>query len=439
AIVLITILSESHGSYKAVPISASYPMAGIHAQIIDNILNNNFLNSCPRWAEFLMLIPLLLVFSQIARFRVPYGLLAMLILGLIYTIGYIISFNQNIILPITAIYLYLSLMAAMSLVSHYRVQSKQLALETAQRSAMEKELQEKISQLTELEIQLRQVQESELPAWQEKITALRAEIRRLRQYIKDTTVAEPKKAEVSQLHRIFPEIIFSDSSPLVRILLNVKKVAVSDSTVLLTGESGTGKELIARAIHRLSPRRNAPFVAINCAALTETLIESELFGHEKGAFTGAVQTRKGMFETADGGTIFLDEITETSLSFQVKLLRVVQEKEFYRLGSEKPFRTDVRIITATNRDIRAAVARREFREDLFYRLSVINIEIPPLRERKTDIPLLIQHFLKGQPKQFSQAALQILQQHRWPGNVRELQNLVQRCLILCETPVITAT
>ncbi|WP_425449009.1 sigma-54-dependent transcriptional regulator [Dethiothermospora halolimnae] len=217
----------------------------------------------------------------------------------------------------------------------------------------------------------------------------------------------------------------------------IEKVAPTDATVLILGESGTGKELVADAIHKNSARKEGPFVKINCGALPENLLESELFGYEKGAFTGAVSNKLGKFDMAQGGTIFLDEVGEISPSIQVKLLRVLQEKEFERLGGNKTIKVDTRIITATNRNLKERIEKGEFREDLYYRLNVIPIEIPPLRERKEDIPLLVTHFLDKYSSQMGKGrviidkeALNKLCNYQWKGNVRELQNVIERCVIL---------
>jgi transcriptional regulator with PAS, ATPase and Fis domain len=224
----------------------------------------------------------------------------------------------------------------------------------------------------------------------------------------------------------------------------VARVAPSQATVLVLGESGTGKELIANAIHYASPRSAKPLVKVSCAAIPESLLESELFGHEKGAFTGAAQRRIGRFEEADTGTIFLDEIGDLSPGIQVKLLRILQEKEFQRVGSNLTLRTDVRVITATHRNLEEAVKKGLFREDLYYRLNVISIHLPPLRERREDIPPLIDHFLKKFSKENQKSILDISREARalllrypYPGNVRELENVIERAVVLCRGDVIT--
>jgi formate hydrogenlyase transcriptional activator len=244
----------------------------------------------------------------------------------------------------------------------------------------------------------------------------------------------------SELH--FNEIV-GKSVPLRRVLMLVETVAPTDSTVLIYGETGTGKELIAQAIHTLSTRSSNPFVKLNCAAIPTGLLESELFGHEKGAFTGAIAQRIGRFELANRGTVFLDEIGEVPLDLQTKLLRVLQEREFERLGSARTLRTDTRLIAATNRDLSAMVEEQKFRSDLFYRLNVFPIRVPPLRERPEDIPLLVRHFaqhfarrMKRTIETIPSEAMDALIRYRWPGNIRELENLTERAVILSHGPVL---
>jgi two-component system response regulator PilR (NtrC family) len=235
----------------------------------------------------------------------------------------------------------------------------------------------------------------------------------------------------------FKEII-GKSEEIQQVFNLVNKVADTDSTILISGESGTGKELIAKAIHYRSGRANAPFVSINCGALPENLLESELFGHVKGSFTGAIRDKDGMFKVASGGTFFLDEVGETTLAIQVKLLRVLQEREIIPVGGTAPIKVDVRLIAATNADLEKAVKEERFRADLYYRLNVIPVLIPPLRDRRDDIPLLVDHFLRlatersGRRKTVSKEAMELLASYDWPGNVRELENIVERACILQE-------
>jgi formate hydrogenlyase transcriptional activator len=236
------------------------------------------------------------------------------------------------------------------------------------------------------------------------------------------------------------EQIVGTSAPLQMVLARISKVAPTDSSVLITGETGTGKELVARAIHRRSQRSSRAFVSVNCAAIPRDLIASELFGHEKGAFTGATQRRLGRFELAEGGTIFLDEIGELPAETQIALLRVLQEHEFERVGGAGSMRTNVRVIAATNRDLEAGIAAGVFRSDLFYRLNVFPIEVPPLRERRQDIPVLVEYFIDRYARKAGKSfqtvnkkSLDLLQSYSWPGNIRELQNVIERSVIVCET------
>jgi DNA-binding NtrC family response regulator len=240
--------------------------------------------------------------------------------------------------------------------------------------------------------------------------------------------------------------IVGESSPIQEVLVKIEQMAPVSSTVLIQGESGTGKELVAKALHDLSPRRGEAFITVNCAALPETLLESELFGHEKGAFTGAAERRLGRFELADGGTIFLDEIGEIPLSTQVKLLRVLESRTFFRLGGTQSIKVNVRVIAATNRALREAVALGEFRDDLYYRLNVLNIYLPPLRERRGDIPILVRRFIrefaKAHDRQFrgiAPEAMQRLVTAPWPGNVRQLRNLIESMVVLAPGTEIRAT
>jgi DNA-binding NtrC family response regulator len=239
--------------------------------------------------------------------------------------------------------------------------------------------------------------------------------------------------------------LVSKNPRMVEIFDLVRDVSSQRSTVLIQGESGTGKELLARAIHSSGDRGSGPFVAVSCAALAETLLESELFGHEKGSFTGAVAQRKGKFELADGGTLFLDEIGDVSPKLQVDLLRVLQERRFFRVGGTTELTVDVRVIAATHQDLQAAVREGRFRDDLFYRLNVINIRLPPLRERREDIPLLaeellerLSHELGREVTDISDEAMRLLVDHSWPGNVRELENVLERAIVTCKTRALTA-
>ncbi|MEJ2201010.1 MAG: sigma-54 dependent transcriptional regulator [Desulfuromonadaceae bacterium] len=262
-----------------------------------------------------------------------------------------------------------------------------------------------------------------------KATEVSSEVQRLKHELKE--------------HYQLDRTIIGNSVPMQRVYKIVGKVAPSDVTVLVTGESGTGKELVARAIHFNSPRLGKPFLALNCAAIPRELLESELFGFEKGAFTGAIERKSGKFEQADGGTLFLDEIGDMPLELQAKLLRVLQEKEITRTGGSTVIPVDVRIVAATNQDLKERVRAKEFREDLYYRLNVVQILLPPLRERSEDIPLLVDFFLqhlqkehKTAPKVCTEEALTLLKRHPWPGNVRELENAIHRAILLSPSQML---
>src|SRR5438876_2573792 len=268
-------------------------------------------------------------------------------------------------------------------------------------------------------------------------------VKRVIEYRDLTSEVQVLRDEISSL--VQTERIVGNSAAMQEVYKTIGKVAKADATVLITGESGTGKELVAEALHYNSNRRSGPIVKVSCAALPETLLEAELFGHEKGSFTGAMTQRRGRFEMADKGTIFLDEIGEMSLPMQTKLLRVLQERKIERVGSSLPIKVDIRIICATNKDLQRQVEQQKFLDDLFYRLNVINIHMPPLRDRKEDIPALVEHFLAkhrysatAQPAAISEEALRRLMEYEWPGNVRELENVIERAVVLSRGQIITS-
>jgi two-component system nitrogen regulation response regulator NtrX len=264
---------------------------------------------------------------------------------------------------------------------------------------------------------------------------------RVRHALDQRRLQEENKTLRSKVDRQFELVGTSPAMQKLRAL--IKTAGPANARVLIGGENGTGKELVARAIHQHSPRVDKPFVAVNCAAIPETLIESELLGHEKGSFTGATTQKRGQFEQADGGTLFLDEIGDMSLSTQAKVLRVLQEQQFTRVGGTKVIKVDVRVIAASNKDLQAEIKKGNFRDDLYYRLNVVPIEVPPLRERREDIPLLVKHFLKThseeqkvKPKDITAEALVALEQYDWPGNIRELSNLIERLMIMVPSEII---
>ncbi|HEY6625478.1 MAG TPA: sigma 54-interacting transcriptional regulator, partial [Ignavibacteriaceae bacterium] len=297
-------------------------------------------------------------------------------------------------------------------------------------SALRNLLYSKESELNNLQKELKE-SGKESSQLLEKINSLQTDIKKLKGSEDDRSQAEIK---ISGKVENFYGIVYS-SDLMSQVVELIKKASPTDTTILVTGESGTGKELVANAIHLLSKRKDKNFISVNCAALSDSLLESELFGHQRGAFTGAVADRQGRFELADGGTIFLDEIGETSENFQVKMLRVLQSGELEKVGSTKAYRVDVRVVAATNKNLFELVKERKFREDLFYRLNVINIELPPLRERKEDINVLAKSFMRSESAdmQISKAGLQALNDYNWKGNVRELESVIKRALIFAKS------
>jgi two-component system, NtrC family, response regulator AtoC len=272
-----------------------------------------------------------------------------------------------------------------------------------------------------------------------RIDDLEAVVQKAREHL----LQELRGGREEEVNDLGLDFIVGHSPAMKALFARIKRAAPSDSTMLLTGESGTGKELVARAIHLLSPRRDKEFVPVDCSALVETLLESELFGHVKGSFTGAHQTKHGLFELANHGTFFFDEISNLSLNIQAKLLRVIQEREFMQVGSQQRIKLDIRIIASTNKDLQECIKAGTFREDLYYRLSVIPINLPPLREREGDIPLLVEHFLRQYAQKgarevtgISSQAMKLLCAYSWPGNVRELEHTIERIVILEDGPLV---
>src|SRR5277367_1684736 len=317
-----------------------------------------------------------------------------------------------------------------------------MAQATRARNELEVRVAKRTAALTKAneDLQLENVERKRAEeALQEHVAALRSALEEI-QLLKDQLYKENLALrEEIDVDRMFQEIVGS-SPALQGVLSGVAKVAPTDSTVLITGETGTGKELIARAIHKRSQRSSHAFVSVNCAAIPRDLIASELFGHEKGAFTGATQRRLGRFESADGGTIFLDEVGELPLETQIALLRVLQEHEFERVGGTVTIQTNVRLVAATNRNLQEAIAAGTFRSDLFYRINVFPIDMPPLRERREDIPALVEYFVDRCARkvgkniqEITKESLDLLRSYPWPGNIRELQNVIERSVIMCET------
>ena len=438
-LVIIGMASPAVAQLKSTPLASNLPATLLHAVAAENIIQGNFLRQAPAWLRWLILTAVVLGLWLIWRLGKPvwrWGLSLGLLAG--YWLAAALTFAAaDFILPL--FYPTLAIFLGLVYLNWQNARQKQHAGDLLHDELQRKQqqLQETEQQLAELERKLRAeaTEKAELSEQTQEMAREKQEaIRMLEKHIRDLQAyagPEPAAAE----HE-FSEIVHAPDSKIVRILDLVRKVAADDIPVIILGDTGTGKELIARAIHRASPRHKQPFVAINCGALPETLLESELFGHEKGSFTGAVARRRGRFELADGGTIFLDEITETAPAFQARILRVLQEGVFERLGGEKSLRVDVRLIAATNKDLKQQVQRHAFRADLYYRLNGFTIHLPPLQQRQSDIPVLARHLLQKHGFHgitgFSEQAMQRLQQYAWPGNVRELENAVRRAAILAQ-------
>lgn len=438
-IVIVDVTAPGIPALVATPFSDALPTSLLHATAAANILNGNYLKPAPDWLAILVLLLAVAAPYTVSNYgnrRQVLMLTAMLMVVLLVASFAFFYFANTILSAFYPLAAIISTTAALYFISSKQTRER----EAGHRQLLQQEIADKEHKLEAAKAELAIVQNrlineavnsEQLYAMAESqrqtVADLESKLLDLREY---TTDIAPASAG-------FAQIICTDDSSMAEILQMVSKVAPDDIPVLITGETGTGKELIASAIHQRSSRKQAPFVAVNCGALPETLLESELFGHEKGSFTGAQARRKGRFELADGGTIFLDEITETSPAFQSRLLRVLQEGTFERLGGEQTLKTDLRVIAASNRDLHKAVQQNEFRSDLFYRLNGFPIMLPPLRERVEDIPLLAKNFLNEHDYKpvsgFSDRVMQLFARYAWPGNVRELQNVVRRSAILAQS------
>ena len=432
-LVFTAVISPGRCSLRSTVLTSAFPASLVHLTAAENLIEKRYLRIAPLYIALLMIILpgfVLLFFTEVRKILIQ----AVLFIIVYSCLCYLLFVKFYVVLP-----LFYPLAAQLALmISVVSLVWRRSAVQNySQRILLQDQLSEKQAQYEELEEKLDRL-ESEIDREQDtavhnetligEIRALEKQIRDLQEY---TTINKP------QSYREFPEIIHAPDSGMARVLELAVKVNSDTIPVLILGETGTGKEMIARTIHFSGKRRHESFIAVNCGALPDTLLESELFGHEKGSFTGATGLRRGRFETANKGTLFLDEVTETSAAFQVKLLRVLQEGHFQRLGGEKLVNVDVRIIAASGRNINNEIKQGKFREDLFYRLNGFPIRIPPLRDRKDDVPLLALHFLKKHGyntlKGFSEEAMTAFTSYQWPGNIRELENIVRRCAILAQS------
>ncbi len=439
-IAIIDVTAPGIPTLEATPFSAALPVSLIHATVAENIIEKNYLRDIS--LPFSILLIFLSVFgvwilcrSKNLTLSLP-GAAGGLVL--LWVLAQVLFSYANLVVPLFYPTFAIVSTATVSLM----IQSRQWQKEDVSvRSLLQEQIDNKEGELAEAKSKLEEVQKQ-----LQNESAVSEQSDQLAEERKQTIIGLEKQLDDLRSYQIpdhqqagmhFSEIIHSDTSPMIEILELVVKVASDDIPVLILGETGTGKEMIAKAIHQSSNRKTAPFVAVNCGALPETLLESELFGHEKGSFTGAQSRRKGRFELADKGTIFLDEITETSARFQAQLLRVLQDNKFERLGGEQTIKVDVRVIAATNKNLQDEAERGPFRNDLFFRLNGFPLTLPPLEERQEDIPLLCKHFLKKHNydaiEGLSDRAVVALKNYSWPGNIRELENVTRRVAIITQS------
>ncbi|NUO79409.1 sigma 54-interacting transcriptional regulator [candidate division KSB1 bacterium] len=442
-LVLVAVTDPSLCTFKSTPLAASVPASFIHLTVAENLIQQNYLREPSVFWKVLILaliVAAVWLLNRHAEQKLFAGMGALALVAYWGLAAWLFRYG-NLTLPV--FYPTLTALSSLSL-AFYQRQRERRARAVVQQQLLQEQILSKETQLEAATTAMASLQQrlqgelheravlsqasrQQLEEQQRKILALEKQLSDLHTY-----AAPPTKPGL----RAFAEIVHASNSPIVHVLELVAKVSGDDIPVLIQGETGTGKELIARAIHQTGKRKAAPFVPVNCGALPETLLESELFGHEKGSFTGAVARRRGRFELAEGGTIFLDEVSETSSAFQARLLRVLQEGVFERVGGEASLQANVRVLAASNRDLQQEVAQKKFRADLFYRLNGFVIVLPSLRERAVDLPLLAQHFLRKHGAMhltgFSEEAMAALQNYAWPGNVRELENTVRRAALLAQ-------
>ena len=421
-IVILGILSSQLGLEKPTPVDPAMPVLGIHAEIVDNLLSQSYLSVSPLWILCLCLFVPIVILSVKKNPSLIFVCVFLICCGMCLTGIYFLQWQMDRLFPVLAGMVWCAATAIVYLSDHLLRGQRLILEEIEKRQMMETQFSERVKAAAQLEREYLALRDK----YQKEIKDLRV------------TLSNVSDTEAELVRNEYPEIICEDQSPMVAILTEIKRIGFTEEPVLISGESGTGKELVARAIHQKSKRAIHPFIAVNCGAITESLLESELFGYEKGAFTGAQKTKQGFFESADKGTIFLDEISETSLAFQSRLLRILQEGTYFRVGSTQLRHVDVRIIAATNQQMDTLIGSGRFRQDLFFRLNVLPVNLPPLRERSDDIPMLMHHFLGGRALKLSEGAERLMKAYPWPGNIRELQNIVARMKILPEDTLITS-
>ncbi|CUU08332.1 CHASE2 domain-containing protein [Candidatus Kryptobacter tengchongensis] len=436
-IVFIGIFSEALGQVVNTPFQDKFPPTGIHLMALNTIIRGKFLTETTSTLNFILSFVFSLLILHLTLMKNISNIIKLLVFPslviLIFLLFSLALFVIDISIPAYPAFAIL-FSSLLGVIYTFEIERKKMIEIESQRAKIEEMIKEKELKIIELQQKL-----ESLKLMEEK-SSLISNLEKTYDEVKELTSKFEDFSDFNINYEIngaeLEGIVYSKGGKMEEIISTVQKVAPSDAPVLITGESGAGKELIAMAIHKLSERKDKKFVTINCSAVPETLLESELFGYEKGAFTGATQRKKGLFEIADGGTIFLDEIAETSLSFQTKILRILQSGEFNRVGGTEVLKVNVRIIAATNRDIEKAIREGKFREDLYYRLNVIRIHIPPLRERKEDIPFLVEHFLrkfKSGDIKVSHAVMIAFLNYDWPGNIRQLENAIKRAIIFARS------
>ena len=437
-IVLVGVIAEGRSQFFHTPVDLRMPSLAVQAAFIDNALHDTFLRTTGPVTGYILcgLIGLLAAFS-ILFLPSPWNITAGLGLPVLFgAVSVALFLTSSIIVPVAAPMFTGVFAAVVPVIYRHRRMSEAVGNLEAERSSIAGQLRDREAKLSVLERELveakRLASTDRTAELLDEIRRHKAEIRQLSSKADDMVAYSDDESGDVPAEAVFEGVVYDRNGKMKPIVEFVEKIAPSDAAVLILGESGTGKELIARAIHKRSPRSKGPFIAVNCSALSESLLESELFGHERGAFTGAVKERAGRFELAHDGTIFLDEIGEVSESFQRKLLRVLQEGELERVGGTITVKVNVRLVAATNKDLKAEVAAKRFREDLYYRINVLSVALPPLRNRESDIPLLVNHFLmrEGAEMHTSRNVMEIFRQYRWSGNVRELESAIKRAVLL---------
>ncbi|MDI6766851.1 MAG: sigma 54-interacting transcriptional regulator [Bacteroidota bacterium] len=439
-IVLVGIIAEGRSKFIETPFNDEFPVIGVHAFFLHNLLHNNFLRYSPEPINLIIILLCGIICTFLMGIkREVYGWIGLIMLVImLILISFVFFSNYSYVLPVAAPISTIFLVTVSMLIYKHKLIRGHIDFLAREKEKTTSLLQSKEMQLVKLEKEFQSLQRSDAEKrrtqLQEEITKYKTEVSQLKELAEDLQPASISSEFVKKPCKEFCGIVYGNNGPMEGIVSFIKKIADNNAAVLIYGESGTGKELVARALHENSRRKQKPFIAVNCGALAEGLLESELFGHERGAFTGAVKEKAGRFEMADGGTIFLDEIGETSENFQVKLLRVLQDGTLERVGGTQTKKVDVRVIAATNKNLQQAVDEKRFREDLYYRLKVLEVDLPPLRERIEDIPILAEHFMNQEDKviKCSKSVIEILKQYAWKGNIRELQSVIKRAALLAK-------